>query len=824
MAPELRAALAVPAPSLRRTYDGDVTGFETTADLEDVFGIVGQPRAAAAVEFGTGIARQGFNIFAFGAPGTGKRSFLQQYLESLARARQTPPDVCYVHNFDDSRRPRVLRLPPGSGATFRRDLERLGDEIRTAIAAAFDSEDYQRRRQAIDEEFKERPEQKLQEIGDRARGEGLALLRSPDGLSFAALHGEEALSDEQFAKLPEKDRRRLEAAVERLQEEVQQALRQVPRWNRERRERLRALTREAASVALEPPLVELRAKYKDLPEVRGHLDAIQQHATEHARELVGGESAAQGPFAEMLGRGAPAEHVRLYQANVLVDNGARTGAPVVYEDNPTYDNLVGRIEYNAQFGALVTDHTLIKAGALHRANGGYLLLDMHRLLRAPYAWDALKRALAARQVRIEPAGQALGLASTVSLDPEPAELAVQVVLMGDPSLYYLVHTLDPDFLEHFKVAADFDETMAATGDQALRYARLLATLCRQEGLRPLHRTAVARVMEHSGRLVEDQEKLSARIAIVMDLLREADYWAGRDGHAATQVADVERAIAAQIHRSDRPRQRYLEAVARGTILLDTTGTRVGQVNGLAVASYGTFTFGHPSRITARARVGEGELLNIEREVELSGPIHSKGVLILAGLLGARYAADQPLALSATLVFEQSYGPVDGDSASAAEYFALISAIAEAPLRQDLAVTGSVNQHGDIQPIGGVNEKIEGFFDTCAVRGLTGTQGVVIPRSNVPHLMLRQEVVDAVAGGRFHVFAISSVDEGLELFTDVPVGVRAADGTYPVDSLSARVAHRLADFAELRREYSGPPAGDQTPAQSPPTTPSGGGNP
>jgi predicted ATP-dependent protease len=799
----------VPFTSLRRDYLPDLEGFETTADLEDVFGIVGQPRAAAAVEFGTGIARPGFNIFAFGAPGTGKRSFLQQYLESRARGQQTPPDLCYVHNFDDPRRPLLLRLSAGRGTGFRRDLERLADDMRVAIAAAFESDEYQHRRQLIDEEFKERPERRLAEISERARARGVAVVRTEDGLSFAALRGTDILTEDQVQALADEERARIERVVGEIQEEVQQTIRQVPRWNRERRERLRALNREVASLAVDHPIEEVGKAYADLADVQRFLAAVRQHATQHARDLAGGgEPALPAPLGEMLGRqGGGGEPTRVYEVSVLVDNSGSTGAPVVYEDNPTYDNLIGRIEYTTQFGALMTDHTLIKAGALHRANGGYLLLDMHRLLRSPYAWDALKRALANRVVRIEPLGQVLGLASAVSLDPEPADLHVQVVLMGDPGLYYLVHTLDPDFLEHFKVAADFDETMPATGDQPLRYARLLATLCRQEGLRPLHRTAVARVMEHSSRLVDDQRRLSARIAIVMDLLREADHWAGREGHAATQAEDVERAITAQIHRADRPRQHYLEAVQRRTVLLDTDGVRVGQVNGLAVASYGTFAFGHPSRITARVRLGEGDLVNIEREVELSGPIHSKGVLILAGLLGARYAADCPLSLSATLVFEQSYGPIDGDSASAAELFALLSSITGIPLRQDLAVTGSINQHGDIQPIGGANEKIEGFFDVCGTRGLTGRQGVVIPAANVENLMLRRDVVDAVAAGEFHVHAIATVDEGITLLTGVPAGDPGADGRYPEGSFNARVHARLRELAEQRREFAGPRSGD-----------------
>jgi predicted ATP-dependent protease len=797
--------MEVSVQALCRRFDADLTGFETTDELEDLFGIVGQPRAASAVAFGVDMARPGFNVFAFGQPGTGKLSFLRQFLETRAAERPTPPDLCYVHNFDDPRRPVLVRLPAGQGSGLRRDIDRVTDEMRIGIAAGFESEDYQRRRHLIDEEFKRRPEEQLQEIAERARPRGIALLRAEGGLTFAALRGDDILNDEQFAALPEAERKRLEGIVEQLEEEVQQTVRQIPRWSRERRERLRALNREVASAAVGPPIDELLNKYQEHPDVRRHLEAIRQHATEHARALAGAETPSLPPLPTEPGRSG-ADLSALYRVSVLVDHAGSSGAPVVYEDNPTYDNLIGRIEYTTALGALTTDHTLIQAGALLRANGGYLLLDMNRLLRTPHAWDALKRALANREVRIEPLAQVLGLASAVSLDPQPAPLHVQVILMGDAHLHAVVQTLDPDFLEHFKVAADFAETMPARGEHPVLYARLLATLCRQERIRPMRRAAVARVMEHSARLVEDQEKLSARIAVVMDLLREADYRAGRAEHATIEREDVDRTIAEQIARADRPRERYLEAVTRGTVLIDTSGARVGQVNGLAVSTYGTFAFGHPSRITARIRLGEGDLVNIEREVDLSGPIHSKGVLILAGLLGARYATDRPLSFSATLAFEQSYGPVDGDSASAAELFALLSAINRVPLRQDLAITGSINQHGDVQPIGGVNEKIEGFFDVCAARNLSGTQGVIIPQSNVPHLMLRQDVVDAVATGAFHVHAIGTVDEGIELLTGMAAGTAGGDGVYPGDSFHGRVAAALAELAERRRAFAGPHEG------------------
>jgi lon-related putative ATP-dependent protease len=477
---------------------------------------------------------------------------------------------------------------------------------------------------------------------------------------------------------------------------------------------------------------------------------------------------------------------------------------VIYEDHPIYNNLVGRIEHLAQMGALLTDFTLIKSGALHRANGGYLILDARQLLLQPYAWDALKRVLRSRELRIESLGQALSLVSTVSLEPQPIPLDVKVVLVGERLLYYLLHRYDPDFGELFKVEADFSEGMDRTSENNLLYARLLATLIRREKLRSLDRGAVARVIEQSARAMGDAEKLSVHLLSIVDLLREADYWADVADNDAMTAADVQRAIDAQIHRADRLRERLQERIQRGTILIDTAGERVGQVNGLSVLQLGHFAFGRPNRITARVRLGKGEVVDIEREVELGGPIHSKGVLILSGFLSGRYVVDRPLSLSASLVFEQSYGGVEGDSASMAELCALLSALADVPIKQSWAMTGSVNQHGEAQPIGGVNEKIEGFFDVCQARGLPGEQGVIIPVSNVKDLMLRPDVVEAVRAGRFHVHAVQTVDRALELLTGMPAGERDEEGNFPEGSINQRVEARLIDLVEKQRMYAAPP--------------------
>jgi lon-related putative ATP-dependent protease len=789
--------------ALYRTYDPSEFEFESTKELQDLEGTVGQPRAVAAVEFAAGIARDGYNIFALGAPGTGKHSLVRHYLERHAATRAAPPDLCYVHNFDEPSEPRLLALPAGRGAEFRRDMTTLAERLHAGLTIAFESEEYQNQRQVIEEEFKERPREELTDIERRAKEEGLVLLRSPVGMAFAPMRDGEVMSGEDFRKLEEDEQKTIEAKVESFQQEVQQALRQMPSWERERQERVQQLDREVTENAITNLLDELRRKYQDVPNVLKHLDAVRADVVDRARELV--EPETQSPTAAMgvdvsLGpqrKGA----LSRYHVNLIVDNRGVSGAPVVYEDNPTYDNLLGRIEHSAQFGALTTDFGHIKAGALHRANGGYLMIDAHKLLRVPHAWDALKRALQAHRLRIEPLGQSLSLLNTVSLQPEPLDLRVQVVLLGEPMLYYLLCAHDPDFEELFKVASDFAELLDATDDNIGGYVRLLAMLARKDELKPFDRGAIARLLEHSTRIAGDRDKLTARIGIVHDVLREADYWAGTGGGTMVAAEHVQQAIDAQINRADRMRERIQEQIERGTIMIDVAGSRVGQINGLAVISLGNFSFGRPHRLTARVRMGGGNVVDIEREVELGGPLHSKGVLILGSYLGAHYAADFPLSLSASLVFEQSYSGVDGDSASAAELFALLSAIAAVPIRQEIAVTGSVNQHGEIQAIGAVNEKIEGFFDVCRARGLSGQQGVMIPATNVRHLMLRQDVVQTVASGRFHVYPIATVDEGIELLAGMETAERDESGRYPEGSFNRLVEQRLREYAEQKRAFN-----------------------
>ncbi|NLF10900.1 MAG: AAA family ATPase [Anaerolineaceae bacterium] len=781
--------------------------FETTSDLEDLDTVLGQPRAVDAMQFGVGIAARGYNIFALGPAGTGKREVVTHYFQQRAEDAPVPPDWVYVNNFDEPHRPRAISLPAGRATVFRQDMETLIEELETALSAAFESEEYQARKQTIASEFQERQSQSFEQLQERAQQRGVALLRTPAGLAFAPMREGEVMAPEEIQNLSEEERKRMEAEVEELQEELQKIVRQVPGWQRGIQERLKELNREIAQFAVGGLIDDLRQKYRDNEKIVQHLDAVQKDVVQHARSVLGGEEEAAANLPPMLRglaaaqqTGAESVLMRRYRANVVVDNSEATGAPVIREDNPTYQNLIGRVEHQAQLGALVTDFNLIKPGAMHKANGGYLVLDARKVLVQPYAWEGLKRAIQSREVRIESVGQMLSLITTTSLEPEPIPLDVKVALFGDPELYYLLYYMDPDFPELFKVSADFASQMDRNQENQELYARMIASIARRENLKPFARSGVARVLEQSARMLGDSDKLSVQMRDIADLLRESNYWASQNGHEAVTANDVERAIEARIYRSDRMRERVQESIQRNILLIDTREKKVGQVNGLSVLQLGNFAFGQPSRITARVWLGKGNLINIEREVEMSGPIHSKGVLILSGFLGERYATDTPLALSASLVFEQSYAGVEGDSASSAELYALLSAISGVAIKQSLAVTGSVNQHGEVQAIGGVNQKIEGFFDVCKAQGLTGDQGVLIPTSNVQHLMLRQDVVNAVREGQFHVYAVDTIDRGIEILTGAPAGEKDEEGNYPPGSINYLVAKRLVQMAERSKRF------------------------
>jgi lon-related putative ATP-dependent protease len=775
--------------------------FETTEELEELSQIIGHERAVVAVRFGIGIQRNGYNLFALGRSGTGKRTTISQFLEERAAGEPVPSDWCYINNFEDSHKPNALRLPPGKGIELREDMDQLLEELGTAIPATFDSEDYQTRRQESQEEFQEKQEKALNQIQAKAQERGIALIRTPVGLAFAPVEDGEVVSPDEFQKLPEEKQEQVKEDIAELQEELQETMRQARQWERQAREKIKELDRQVAMFAVGHRIEELHEKYADVEDVLAYLEAVKNDVVENVDDFRrNGDEEPEGILGIPMQRFREAR-LRRYQVNVLVDHSESTGAPVIYEEHPTYNNLIGRIEHIAQMGALVTDFNLIKSGALHRANGGYLLIDARELLMQPYAWQGLKRVLRAQEVRTESLSQALSLVSTVSLEPQPIPLNVKVVLIGERLLYYLLDQYDPDFGELFKVEADFSDEMSRTPETNQLYARLIAAMARRNELRPFDREAVARTIQRSSRISGDSKKLSTHLLSIADLLHEADYWAGEAGNSVVTLKDVQKAIDQQINRADRLRERTQERIKRGTILIDTEGERVGQVNGLSVIALGNFAFGRPSRITARTRLGKGNVVDIEREVELGGPIHSKGVMILSGYLGARYAPEYPLSLSASLVFEQSYAGVEGDSASLAELCALLSALADVPIRQSLAVTGSVNQHGDVQPIGGVNEKTEGFFDACVAKGLTGDQGVLIPAANVEHLMLREDVLEAVEQGEFSVYSVKNVDEGIELLTGVPAGERDQEGAFPLGTINQRVEARLIELAQKQRDFA-----------------------
>lgn len=793
---------------LYRRCDPAQFSFADTSALPDLEEVIGQARAVQAVEFGIGIRRKGYNIFALGPTGTGKHSLIQSFLNEAAATRPLPGDWCYVFNFSESHRPKALSLPSGQGVIFRKEMADLVADILTALPAAFEGEEYRNRRHVFEEAFKETQEQAFAVLQKMAQERGLALLRTANGLAFAPVIEGEVISPEAYHKLPEAERERLEKEVSALQEELQKVLEQAPAWERRLRQQLQGLNRETATAVIDPHFNELRERFAGLESVLAHLDDVRADMIDNVRAFLTTDDEGEGAQTDMqAGAGAEldtVEFLRRYRVNLVVNHADEgqtgQGAPVIYEGTPSYQNLVGRVEYMAQMGTLMTDFTLIKPGALHRANGGYLILDARKVLTQPYAWEGLKRALQFEDIRIESPGQMMNQTSTISLEPEPIPLDVKVVLIGEREIYYLLWQNEPDFGELFKVAADFDEQMARTPQNQQHYAQLLGTLARQEGLRPLNPAAVARTIEHSSRLAADSERLSTRMQEMVDLLQEADYWADQKGNGVITERDVQRAIDAQIFRLDRIRERAQEMVLRGTVLVETDGVAVGQINGLAVMQVGNFAFGRASRITARVSLGKGQVLDIEREVELGGALHSKGVLILTSFLQARYAAETPFSLSARLVFEQSYGGVDGDSASSAELYCLLSAITGVPIRQSLAVTGSVNQMGQVQAIGGANEKIEGFFDLCNQRGLTGEQGVLIPRTNVVHLMLRQDVVDAVAAGRFHIHPIDTIDQGIEVLTGVAAGELDGQGTYAAGTINQRVVARLAELGEKQKGY------------------------
>ncbi|MDV2858095.1 ATP-binding protein [Oceanimonas sp. CAM02] len=774
---------------LYRACDEALFSFATTDELSDSGALVGQEQLLEALAFGTGIRRQGFNIYMMAPESCNRHTLINRFLRGRAESEIVPADWCYVHGFEDPIKPGLLRLPAGVGRRFRASLDRLVDELLQAIPAIFQAEEYQSRVDELNQQLAERQTTAINEIKALAEAEKVALLKTPTGFNLVPGYNDDVMSARQFEQLPETERMALEQAIERVEARLQAVLQQFPQWKRETQQHIQWLNEEMLVFAVGSLIDELRAEYAGCEPVIQHLEAIQQDLSGNVNLLL----------THMREGELPAALLTRYRLNLLVDNADTDGAPVIYEDWPNLARLMGRVEHHVEQGALLTDFTLIRAGALHRANGGYLILDVHRLLQQPMVWEIFKRALYAREIRIESPEHVYGLASTVSLEPQPVPLDLKVILVGDRRFYYLLAAHDPDFGKLFKVQADYNDDIEVSNENLQRYARFIGWLARQQDLRPLTRCGVARVIEYAGRLASDQQRLSALIEHLTDLLQEANYLSESHGQPHINGEAVERAQIAARMRAARIHRRMEESILRGSKLIDTEGTVVGQVNGLTVLDLGNYRFGQPARITATARLGTGAVLDIEREVKLSGAVHAKAILILSRFLSQRYAAEGPMPVSASLAFEQSYGMIEGDSASIAECCALISAMGEVPVNQALAVTGSINQFGRVQPIGGVNEKIEGFFEVCRARGLARGQGVIIPAANLDNLMLNQEVRQAVAQGLFCIYAVSELDEALSLLTGISAGKPGKNGQYPASSVNGRVQQRLARLAKVQNK-------------------------
>lgn len=769
--------------------------FSSTAELKNGNLSLGQERAIEAFNFALNVKADGYHIYAMGIPSADRESWINDLLKTKAKDAAVPLDWCYVNDFARPNKPQALSFPSGEGERFCCLLRQLVDDLRHTIPTAFESSEYQSRRQLLEQEIQERQANAINQAREEARKHDIELLATPSGFTFVPLKEGKSISSSEFKALSEEEKKQLEKNIIEQQEKLNESVRQFPLWQRELVQKIKALDQEVTLNLVEKLLDEVRALYREHDNVQNYLKAFQADVVENVRDfLIPEDEVANNPLMS-------APSFSRYKVNYFIAQKPGTGAPVIYCDNPSFTNLTGHIDYKAKLGTLMTDITMIEPGALQRASGGYLIIDAEKVLTKPFAWDALKRALKSKQVKIETLESNYGFASAPPLEPEALPLEVKVVLVGDHRLYYLLSMYDQEFRELFRVGADFDDRIARTDGNHMEFARMIAGLVLKEKLLPLQVDAVARVIEQSARHSEDPSKISLNTDWLRDLLIEADYHAKQRGQHNINAGAIEKALAAQVYRKDRIRERYYEQIYKEVVRIETQGRQIGQINGLAVLDLGNFSFGKPSRISARVRMGSGGVLDIERKVELGGALHSKGILILSSFLASRFTQELPLSLAASLVFEQSYGMVDGDSASSTELYALLSALSNLGLRQDLAVTGSVDQFGNVQAIGGVNEKIEGFFDICQARGLTGSQGVIIPHANIQHLMLDKRVREAVAQQQFFIYAVNTVDEGIELLTGREAGQVQSAGDYPEGSVNYLVSQRLRHFAKLQRQYA-----------------------
>ena len=778
---------------LYHACDPDALGFSTTDELEPLKQIIGQKRALDAVAFGTEIRQDGYNLFAMGPSGSGKHSVIFELLESKAAGESAPSDWVYVNNFKDSRKPLAIELPSGDAREFKEDVDELLELLKIIIPNVFESNEYRNGKETIAQRYSDRQGEIFAYMQDEAKKHHVSM-STPNAtqVNFVPVHEGKNLSRDDFDALDDDTKAKIQEEISEFEKIVRDALQEVSRLNKRQQQEFKAFDKRVTTQAVETVTEDLRKKYKEHQKVVDYLIAFEEDIIGNVRDFIA-KPDEMGMMPFMQEYYTPS--FKRYAVNIFVTDGERQCAPVVYEDHPSHPNLIGRIEHLSQMGTLVTDFTMIKPGALHRANGGYLLLDARKLLMQPFSWEELKRALRSKELRIESLAQQYSLISTATLEPEPIPINLKVVLIGERLFYYLLHHYDPEFGELFKVSADFEDDMPRDDDSMGLYAKMIGTIAKNDALLPLSAPAVARVIEHASRHAGHVGKMTAHIRTVADLLKESDYWAEKAGRESIGREDVEQALTAQRERSGRLRERLYELIDEGTVMIRVSGESIGQINALSYLNIGESRFGVPTRITAKTRIGKGEIVDIQRKVELGGPIHSKGVMILGGYLSSRFAREAPLSLSASLVFEQTYGLVEGDSASSTELYALLSSLSDLPIRQDFAVTGSVNQNGEVQAIGGVNEKIEGFFDVCMRLDPKHTHGVLIPKANVRHLMLKPEVVEAVKKGRFEIHAVSTIDEGIALLTGVAAGEADEAGNFPSDSVNGRVVARLEAFTE-----------------------------
>jgi len=792
----------LPANQLRGCVDPESLRFENTASLEPLKELVlGQERATDAMKFGMGMKTSGYHIFIAGPPKTGLTYIARTYIEERAKKESTPPDWCYVYNFKEPDRPKTLRISAGRGKELQKDMREFLNSLEAKIPEVFESADYSTRETDVRKDFERARRKIIEELSHEAKEEGFLLQVSQVGMVILpATKDGQPLSQEKLAEMPEEERRTLREKSDQLQKNMKGAIKKIREAEVEFKEKHGKLDGEAALYVVAQLMEPYFEKYREEPAVTEYLKVVQKDILENLEDFKKKEEETEQHH--VLHFPAPARKAafRKYEVNVLVDNSETEGAPVVIQSNPTYPNLFGVIERQAWFGALFTDFTMIKPGDLHKANGGYLVMKALDLLKWYFSWEALKRALRDQEIRIEDLGELYGMFSTKTIRPEPIPLDIKIVLTGSPYLFELLHFYDDRFPKLFKVKAHLDDRFDRNEDTILRCAEMIGRFCTNQQIRHLDRTGVARVLEYSMERTEDRDKLSLEMGDISDLIREANYFAELDHGEFIQREHVDKAIQKRIFRSNLMEDRIRELVEKDIWWIETDGFKSGQINGIFLLMTGDYEFGKPNRITATVSVGRGGVIDIERESKMSGNIHTKGIMILTSFLRERFAQQKPVSLTASLCFEQSYGLVEGDSASSAELFALLSAVSRVPIDQGIAVTGSVSQKGEIQAVGGVTRKVEAFFDICKHKGLTGRQGVIIPAKNVRNLMLKQEVADAVEKGLFHVWPISTVEEGIEILTGMEAGTLQPNGTYPENTLFCKVDERLTEIAEIVKNF------------------------